>query len=325
MRISIISHSEDLDGLISAALLLKFLGERDKADVNISLCNHEQVCNVLKENLEENFDQIYILDLPFVYLSMIEKNNNVKKIYYYDHHLIPNETQIRLEKICSVVFLDEYYCTSEIIVKQYDEVISSYEQKLVLLAKTMDFMLENEVSDLCITLAKIIGMLNKDQLVELVYDLMDEAVFDSENKLFSKYQIYKDIVENREKKMILKIAKYMKIIKVRKIKVAVTLIDEEKINYKYIYAYMYKKNSDKNVKLYILFDIKTGHVLVSKTKRCKENYFIENYCMEKGGSGRQDAGGFKMKKFVGQNNYIEVTRILVEEIMERKKQLEKED
>lgn len=134
-KVFLISHKEDIDGIVSAALLYSDLRKKGYKhdDIYIHLIDYTSIINFFEMNIEElKNNTLYLSDIGInkglyellLQFSPIETLPEGVYRYYYDHHAINNdafEIQQELKKRFHVYknpYFDQLplnYCTAEII------------------------------------------------------------------------------------------------------------------------------------------------------------------------------------------------------------------
>lgn len=187
----IISHKEDLDGIVSAALLKYVVGlTNPDIDIQIILTNYREMCGNLDQLRSRWSEQaILMADLGineknaqiFQQISPISTTDSIH--LYFDHHHIPENSEgieLHLEKIFNRylngvinfnVNLTEA-CTADLILHYFQLQINPHFVKLAKIAHLMDFQ-PNRVDpywDLATALKKIINYYQSDsyQLLRLI-------------------------------------------------------------------------------------------------------------------------------------------------------------
>lgn len=200
MTIVIISHKDDLDGIISAALIKRIYMKDKKNNIKIFLCSHYEVISIVKEIDWSEIESLYLLDLPLNddEIRYVRNINSNVHISYFDHHYLQSKNMEKIRNAVDEVELNYKMCSAEIIEKKY-QFKDSYIKMLVLMSATMDFMKKTRVSNLCIALAKILSILNLDELIQLVDDFAQNEVLENGGILKEKYRDYLENAENIEK------------------------------------------------------------------------------------------------------------------------------
>lgn len=134
-KVFLISHKEDIDGIVSAALLYSDLRKKgyEYDEIDIHLIDYTSIINFIEINIEElSSHTIYLSDIGInkrlyhllLQFSPIETLPEGVYRYYYDHHAISNDVfEIKQElKKRFHVYKNSYfdqslinYCTAEII------------------------------------------------------------------------------------------------------------------------------------------------------------------------------------------------------------------
>ncbi|UYP47599.1 hypothetical protein NEF87_003884 [Candidatus Lokiarchaeum ossiferum] len=200
----IISHIEDLDGLVSAALVKKYLLLQNYSPscINIRLTTYPNLPNEIRalSNRSDTFI-LYILDLGLNYeiLSEIEKNfpkktdPMIQTHVYFDHHEFPNyprSIEQILNNYFNIIVNPSRYkaiekeasnslsditrkCTADLIYETYPLLKSSFWDQLVYYAHLMDFKSDNITinCDIAQNLNQYISFYQNDE--KKIYDLLD--------------------------------------------------------------------------------------------------------------------------------------------------------
>lgn len=93
MTIVIISHKDDLDGIISAALIKRIYMKDKKNNIKIFLCSHYEVISIVKEIDWSEIESLYLLDLPLNddEIRYVRNINSNVHISYFDHHYLQSK------------------------------------------------------------------------------------------------------------------------------------------------------------------------------------------------------------------------------------------
>lgn len=116
-----ISHKEDPDGIISAALIKQIFNS------NVFLTDYGDLMVTLQSVIENySFKQIFICDLAlkisntaefFKLLSIIQHSKT--KIWFIDHHVLPDELKCKFNELGVTLLHLETDCTSAIIYENF--------------------------------------------------------------------------------------------------------------------------------------------------------------------------------------------------------------
>ena len=132
-----ISHKEDVDGIVSAALLQKGLKVR-----NLFLVDYPNLLNCLDYVIsicskDKNFTRVFICDVglnmknQFLFLEKLNilVSNNIE-VVYIDHHYLEPEIKIKITKMGIKLVHDINECTSVqiyyLLRNRFDKVFSFF-------------------------------------------------------------------------------------------------------------------------------------------------------------------------------------------------------
>jgi oligoribonuclease NrnB/cAMP/cGMP phosphodiesterase (DHH superfamily) len=137
-----LSHKEDPDGVISAVLIKQLFNS------NVFLTDYGDLMSTLQSIIKNyTFKQIFICDLAlkfsnvdeFFKLLSIIKQNGVK-IWFIDHHMLPDELKKKFEELDATLLHLETECTSAIIYKNFKDNLKKNAELLVACACITDGM-----------------------------------------------------------------------------------------------------------------------------------------------------------------------------------------
>ena len=311
MTIVIISHKDDLDGIISAALIKRIYMKDKKNNIKIFLCSHYEVISIVKEIDWSEIESLYLLDLPLNddEIRYVRNINSNVHISYFDHHYLQSKNMEKIRNAVDEVELNYKMCSAEIIEKKY-QFKDSYIKMLVLMSATMDFMKKTRVSNLCIALAKILSILNLDELIQLVDDFAQNEVLENGGILKEKYRDYLENAENIEKST-LNFTDFLYTLQINDIRLAILYLNDNSINIKYIF---WKLSTENHADIYMIMIKENQNIFISKSLEYKKYLSIDLYCANRGGGGRNDAGGFKSNIIFSEDNYRESAVRIIEEL-----------
>lgn len=137
-----LSHKEDPDGIISAVLIKQLFSS------NVFLTDYGDLMNTLRSIIKNyTFKQIFICDLAlklsnvdefFKLLSIIKQNGT--KIWFIDHHMLPDELKKKFEELGVMLLHLETDCTSAIIYENFKDNLKKNAELLVACACITDGM-----------------------------------------------------------------------------------------------------------------------------------------------------------------------------------------
>ncbi len=192
----IISHKEDVDGIVAAALLFNVLNYEGKAkeQIKIHLVNYFEYPILLK-SLKSSFleHDIYISDLGITssvmnYFENWENclnNNNLCYRYYYDHHNIKNSLLKVLESLfneyCNSTLGEgkDIACASDLIYARFKNVLPAYFGEIAHYAHLMDFKSQADVNDPRFAIASDLNTFityhqsSMEELIDLIHVMQD--------------------------------------------------------------------------------------------------------------------------------------------------------
>lgn len=307
MNIVVISHKEDLDGIVSAAFIKMFYADDIKKNVEIYLCDHDDYLAVLGDLVNKKMERLYLLDLPVTAkeLKVVEKLNSESQLYYIDHHQVAQSIENSLKQIAKIFCVDYGLCTAQILASIYPVQNRKYQETLVLLAETMDFGKRTSVVEICVAFSKILGVLGSKELLQLVNDFALNNVLNTDLSLKDNYIGYWKMAEDKEKQLL---DKAYKTITIRDVKIVIAFFKTLSLNIKYIFLCMYKTVSSN---IYMVMVEDTQNIFMARSIAIQEYYFIDQFCLRNNGGGRDDAGGFKSYIFLDKNNYVEVAEKII--------------
>jgi len=163
-KIISLTHGKDLDGIASAAIVLRYASKIGK-DFEVLFSEPQTLHDALTKLvhvLNKDVSEIVIsdlglnrriVDLVAEILKNIKDNYNVK-IRWFDHHLWSDEAKNKIGKIIDELVVNERFCGAELVQRSLlpDDAVAA---KLALLARDADFWIfSNEISK---KLSKIIS------------------------------------------------------------------------------------------------------------------------------------------------------------------------
>ena len=102
---NIIFYHGDLDGIASAAIVRKFLGEEESECIK---CNYD---NGVDTSIIDSDTVVWIVDFSFEQIIMQEINDKAKKVFWFDHHQTAKKIILRmLNKTTVVLDMDQAGC-----------------------------------------------------------------------------------------------------------------------------------------------------------------------------------------------------------------------
>jgi len=143
-----LSHKEDPDGIISSVLIKQIFRS------SIFLTDYGDLISTLQTITKNHrFKQIFICDLAlklsnvdqfFLVLSSI--NRNGAKIWFIDHHTLPEELRKKLDELNVTILHSEIDCTSAIIYENFKDNLKKNTELLVACACITDGMEDGSVA-----------------------------------------------------------------------------------------------------------------------------------------------------------------------------------
>lgn len=143
-----LSHKEDPDGIISATLIKQLFNS------DVFLTDYGNLIDTLQSIIKNrNFKQIFICDLAlrlsyveefFKLLSVIKQNG--AKIWFIDHHILPNELKKKFEELDVILLHLETDCTSAIIYDNFKDRMKKNSELLAACACITDGMENGEIA-----------------------------------------------------------------------------------------------------------------------------------------------------------------------------------
>lgn len=314
--VHIIAHGSDLDGIVSAALIKRYYEENHRdVKVNLHFCSHGDVADEIKIVFMFELDCLFLLDIPINddgIADFIRDKKDLCKIVYIDHHNL-NERNYSVIKDASTLFIvASDQCTAELVEKNYKIENRNVQSELVELARTMDFMLKNNYSILCIRLANAMSSMDKEELVEFSEDLLDGHVYSNGFILSEKYARYEVKGLGIMGELRKQIVDTIRIVEKGSLSFGSVLIDTNNYVMKNLFLAFWEYNS--NLDVYIVCDENKQHVAIAKNPTRGESMKIDQYCIDNGGGGRNDAGGFEYSEEINRGSYYSVIENIVDDI-----------
>ena len=314
-KLCFLSHSQDPDGIISQALLIKHVYQEYGTTVSFDqyLLDYPELYYFFHETNLDKYTQIFISDFG-LNESVIEDERIVhlakqKKIYYFDHHELSEQRKLFFRKQFVMFYSNDELCASEILANVFFEQ-NDYVEFLKCVARSYDFDIKGDAYKISERLRRIIAVSDDFTRKELVKDIACGRCFD-------KHEFSQAYIELEEKAKKIENLAYQQInetiekISVNDIKIVIAYAP--KILYmKPAMRYLEIECSDCNIAILLTQDV--SNILIGSIKRILEiDDLVLNYCMSKGGGGRGAAGGYNFGKNITIEKYNTYKDIIFED------------
>jgi len=294
-----ITHELDLDGLGSQAIIKRYFTHFNNMKSHNILCYYAHYTNfkeIAQKVLSEitNEGQLIISDIGFneefrQLFPLFEKCKEKKcKIYWFDHHIVDNETQRELTRILEEYINDPNRCTAEII-KDYYLPHDSIAMKIASLSRDTDF--RTKKYKIATKIQSIISFNRGNELKknkEKIVSLLADGIF--ENEWYEEQLIKIRVWEEKQTQFAIKRAKILEIKGFGKIIISFAKLSGGKVvsilNEYYPMA-----------KLFIGIDFRYNEIIIhSEYVDCRE------LARKFKGGGHNNRAGFKYDKVITKNN-----------------------
>ncbi|PKM93603.1 MAG: hypothetical protein CVU84_14635 [Firmicutes bacterium HGW-Firmicutes-1] len=322
-EVCIISHSGDPDGIFSQALLLKHT-RNAVSRIHSFMIENDEIIQLLKRDEIRNCSELYIADLPLNEAAITDSELlellSDKDLYYYDHHYLSNSRDNLLKNICKVYLREEAVCAAKIIsrvlfpLEPYPEFVSE-------IAQACDFNIINDRFWVGQKLRRIISVISIDERDELVDDIIRGTWFDGMN-LHEKYVAKESEANKLEKAAIMFMNEMTELFEIKDYKFAIS----------YASQILYMKPGLSNLAVcnpqcdavIVLYEGKSDVLLTAALGINANAIPILEYCVYKGGGGRNNAGGYKLEKekIISRENYLEIKNHIIKDFTEYLKTIE---
>ena len=337
MKVKILAHGVDPDGIISHALIERYY--QSSTDVIEHCIEHQYVDYPdLAESLEQlskvrnDRSKVYVADLNFNndiihfggnILRNIQENNS--SLAWFDHHDSSIRNRKLLERFCFPLGLSSEDCASRIVANKLLGGVDEYANSIAEIAQAHDFRIESGAFKLGEQLQDIIKFRTmskkpNNELDELVRLIATEQAWNVNLKLDNdlseevmlfqemKKEAYQEIFSNAE----------IHIIGEKKAVVAHT----PSILYMKDGPFYLQKQFGCQVDYFIsIFDDDKGSVVIfGKPGQVEDDLTLINYCGSRNGGGRVNMGGFYLGEQVTTESYQRIRNQTLEsfqEVLER--------
>ena len=291
-----ISHREDLDGIGSAALLVKKFNDK----IDIILSNYKNYERELKQVLKKDYKLIIIADLGFneglevIIQALI---NSKAKIIWFDHHHLPTKYKNTLKDHVELVRSEDETVTAELINAYYfeDDKITT---QIANLAHLSDNKMQDKTSD---KLGLVIdGSQDSEEDLLKIVSLLLKGDFDN-SWINQRYEQLQELYKSDYDKIIERVEEHH----VGDIKILISwsdLVTASRISQYFMMIY--------NPDIAIGIQAKTRQVNIKSKK-----YIIRQICRAFHGGGHDHRAGFIYFKDPIENNRI--SRDLLDDIIEK--------
>lgn len=208
MKLLLVAHAEDPDGIISRALLMRqFPSGKDNVFVR-----YDRIAEAFEEAVTKSSgcNSVYVADVnpnPRLVSSgfaLMEKLSYGREVYWFDHHDATLRNKDRMAKLGIKVHHDEHHCAAMIIAQHYN-LFDPYAKKIAKIAQAHDYKKQSKEArntQIGNELEKVIAIanetLNYGLLLQLSEDLAEEKCFNKIYNLRPEWQQHVDKFNRRE-------------------------------------------------------------------------------------------------------------------------------
>lgn len=302
-KVCVITHGEDADGIISNALLQKYvLDKNPQANINMVLATHDTLKYNIKEIMDKDYDEIYFADLP-IESDVISDSELInlarnKKIFYFDHHYISPVREDLLNKLCCMVYKDEKNCATQII----RSVLFNNDEFATLgeIAQATDFNLVNQYYGLGDKLRRIIDY-NDSKRMNKVIEYIRKDIFFTRDTVHEEFREIEEDVRQKEDRALQNMLQSCKCVKIGKYQCVIG-VAEDIIYMKFAMINLALNYPKADLVGVLGFKRKNVGLSQALGKLGSEIPVMEICASQKGG-GRNNAGGYLLKEEVTYENY----------------------
>ena len=333
MKVKILAHGVDPDGIISHALIERY--HLPSEDIEHYYIDYPDLTSTLHRlsQVRNDRSRVYFADINFgpEVLAMGEKlfheiKTNNGSIAWFDHHDGSINHRGFLERFCYPLSLSSGDCASKIIARNLLGGVDEYANSLAQISQAHDFRIESDVFKLGEQLQDLIrfrsiGKRPNKELDELVRLIANEKSWDVNWKLnqdlLEEVTMFKDMKEGAYKELFSNAEIYV--------------VEDKKIVVAYTPHILYLKDGPFYLQTKFgfqadyfisIFDDNNGSIMVfGKPGLIEDDLALIRFCGSKGGGGRGNGGGFHLGEHITAEEYSSVRYQILESFGEALKML----
>ncbi|MBT3298119.1 hypothetical protein HN385_04290 [archaeon] len=328
----IITHGEDIDGIVSGALMLKQLEDQDR---EILFFTHDNKLNLLEQISDQpnlNSKHTYILDLALSDLIYNHRNKEGERVIrklleqpisstWIDHHQRTLNLKEKVVTFGTNLIDDngEELCTSRLVYQHFLHG-NDYANWLSHLAQIDDYKKTKATEkDQLISqqLTKIISLHNSNMdnnsLEILAKKLGKKESWFIDEKISRDLVMSLESYQLKEKKALQYIEQNLEQYQAQGLKILVSYADPI-LPQKTTIRNMTNLTGDKNQDIYVLVFGKPVNNIWLLYKGDQEKFDILNFLSSQNGGGRVDFGGFPTSQDTNLENYQQEKELFIEKV-----------